>query len=73
MDRTNVKHNKWLKTIRINKKITVRNLANRLSCDYSYISKIENGERLPSVKFAKKIANLLNFEWTDFFKDNSDN
>lgn len=32
---------------------------------------IENGQRRPSVAVAKRIANILGFEWTRFFQDNS--
>jgi putative transcriptional regulator len=30
---------------------------------------IENGERIPSVGTAKKIAEILNFDWTLFFEE----
>jgi len=33
------------------------------------ISKIELGERQPSVKVAKKIASVLGFDWTLFYQD----
>ena len=33
---------------------------------YSYI---ENGKRKPSVKVAKKIAEILNFPWEKFYED----
>ena len=33
-----------------------------------YIWMIENGERKPSVKVAKRIASVLDFDWTEFFK-----
>jgi transcriptional regulator with XRE-family HTH domain len=33
------------------------------------VSKIELGERRPSVEVAKKIAAVLFFDWTLFFED----
>lgn len=33
------------------------------------ISKIELGERRPSVEVAKKIAAVLGFDWTRFYED----
>jgi transcriptional regulator with XRE-family HTH domain len=32
-------------------------------------SVVETGERKPSVKTAKKIANAFGFDWTKFFED----
>ncbi|GAA0313570.1 helix-turn-helix transcriptional regulator [Bacillus carboniphilus] len=36
-----------------------------------YYGMIESGERKPSVKVAKKIAQVLNVEWTIFFDTES--
>lgn len=35
---------------------------------FQYYSRIENGERNPSVVVAKRIAKALNFEWTLFYE-----
>lgn len=42
-----------------------------IACGISqnHLSAIENGSRTPSVKTAKRIASVLGFPWTDFFKD----
>ena len=34
-----------------------------------YIWMLENGERKPSVKVAQRIAAVLGFDWTEFFKE----
>lgn len=36
-----------------------------------YYGMIENGDRRPSVDVAKKIASVLDIEWTIFFENNS--
>lgn len=43
-------------------------LANETGVTQQYIWLIENGQRRPSVEVAKKIANVLGFDWTEFFK-----
>jgi len=50
-----------LKSLRIEKRITQRDLAEKVGVDFTYISKIENGklENTPSVDTITKIANIL--------------
>lgn len=43
-------------------------LANETGVTQQYIWLIENGQRRPSVEVAKKIAEVLDFDWTEFFK-----
>jgi putative transcriptional regulator len=62
----------WLKDIRIKKDLTQQEVANAANVDVTMISKIELGERQPSVKVAKKIAAVLGFEWTAFYQDEDD-
>jgi len=40
--------------------------------DVTMISKIELGERRPSVKVAKRIASVLGFDWTQFFEEEAE-
>jgi putative transcriptional regulator len=59
----------WLKDIRAKKELTQQEVANAANVDVTMISKIELGERRPSVEVAKKIASVLGFNWTRFFED----
>ncbi|PHC41336.1 transcriptional regulator [Bacillus toyonensis] len=60
----------WLieKRKKINK--TQKDIAHRAQISKSMYAMIENGERNPSVYVAKKIALVLNFEWTVFLMKN---
>lgn len=60
---------KWLKDLRAKKDLTQQEVANAANVDVTMISKIELGERRPSVEVAKKIAAVLGFKWTRFFED----
>ena len=59
----------WLKDIRAQQNMTQQEVANAANVDVTMISKIELGERRPSVEVAKKIAAVLGFKWTRFFED----
>ena len=58
-----------IKSKRVYYGITQQELANLININRAYLSKIENNQRTPSVKIAKKIADELDFDWTLFFKD----
>lgn len=58
-----------LKNIRKNANLTQMQLANECGCERSTIGKIEAGAINPSVRLAKKIAKVLNFDWTLFYRD----
>jgi putative transcriptional regulator len=66
---------KWLIALRNNKKgidgspYTQQNVADEAGIDRSFYTQIENGQRSPSVKTAKKIAKVLEFNWTLFFAE----
>ena len=62
----------WLKDIRAKNELTQQEVANAANVDVTMISKIELGERQPSVKVAKKIASVQGFNWTRFFEDEDD-
>jgi predicted ATPase/transcriptional regulator with XRE-family HTH domain len=49
----------WLRQQRKIRKLTQRELANRVGCSIIMLRKIENGERRPSAQIAKLIANVL--------------
>ncbi len=58
----------WLMNIREKKKLSQSQLAKNIGVSRQAINSIEHGKRKPSVEIAKKIANELNFDWTDFYK-----
>lgn len=58
-----------LKEIRKSANLTQAGLANMCGCERSFIGKIENRAATPSVRLAKRIAKVLNFDWTLFYKD----
>lgn len=59
----------WLKNIRKNKRLTQIEVAKMTYVDVTMISKLELGRRDPSVKLAKKIAEVLDFDWEQFYED----
>ena len=59
----------WLKTKRNNKGLTQSVVAKMAGIDVTMVSKIELGERNPSVEVAKKIAAALDFDWVRFYQD----
>lgn len=60
---------KKMKLIRKSLELTQEQLAQHAGVSQSLIVQIENGNRKPSVKVAKRIASILGFDWTDFFKE----
>ena len=60
----------WLKEIRKRRGMTQEQVA-RLAGEMSRgcYANIETGQRRPSVKAAKQIAEVLGFPWTEFFED----
>lgn len=60
---------KWLRKNRLGKGLTQSDVASLAGIDVTMVSKIELGERRPSVTVAKKIAAVLGFDWTLFFED----
>lgn len=58
-----------LKEIRIEKGLTQEHLAKMCEVQRTTITMIEIGENKPSVELAKKLGNVLKFDWTLFFED----
>lgn len=61
---------KWLKEIREKKGLSQYQVAKQARLSQSYYAGIESGDRghkLP-VKTAKRIANVLGFNWTRFYE-----
>ncbi len=59
--------NRWLVEIRRKKNMTQEKVAKLAEIERSYYTKIENGV-IPSVKVAKRIARVLGFDWTCFYR-----
>ena len=59
----------WLKELRGDR--PQMEIAKKSGISYQMYNFIENGQRRPSVAVAKRIANVLGFEWTRFFHDNA--
>lgn len=49
--------------------MTQKEVCNKADISEAFYSMIENGERRPSVKTAKKIARVLGFDWTLMYQD----
>jgi putative transcriptional regulator len=60
---------KWLLDIRESKNMTHEGVASLAEISRQYYSMIENGERNPSVAVAKRIADVLGFNWIIFFEN----
>ena len=57
-----------LKKKRQTEKKTMKEIASAAGISESYYCLIENGERIPPVKTAKKIAEVLGIDWTRFYE-----
>lgn len=63
---------RWLKEIRKKKGMTQDAVAVETNLKRASYGNIESGARMPSVEAAKRIADVLGFEWTRFFEDHSE-
>ncbi|MFE6167045.1 helix-turn-helix transcriptional regulator [Viridibacillus arvi] len=59
---------KWLKQKRIENRLTQEEVASSVDIARTTYASYEQGERNPSVNIAKKLAQLLEFDWTLFFE-----
>ena len=59
----------WLKSIRVSRGKTQEQVAKQAQMARGAYANIENGERRPSVRVAKRLAAVLGFEWTRFFEE----
>lgn len=60
-----------LKDIRKTKNITQRVLAEEIGVTKQYVYCLEKQKRTPSIKTAKKIADVLGFDWQRFYEEES--
>lgn len=61
------KKREWLITAREKKKLSRKQLAEKVEVDYTYIYRIEKGEKTPSPIVAKRIGELLKIDWVLFY------
>ncbi len=59
----------WLKQIRLEKGLDQKKVARLIGKTPACYCSIEKGVRNPTVKLAKAIANVLEFDWTLFYQD----
>ena len=58
-----------LKEVRKAKGFTQEELAAKCDVQRTTVTMIETGENLPSVQLAKKLAEVLDVDWTEFFNE----
>jgi transcriptional regulator with XRE-family HTH domain len=51
-----------IRYLRNRREITMRALAEKVGCSYSYFSRIENNKATPSIEFLDKILEALGYE-----------
>lgn len=68
MDEIQERVRKNLKKIRLQSGITQTRLGVKIQVGANYISQIERGLRMPSIKRLVAIANILNVDIAEFFK-----
>lgn len=57
----------WLKAKRINANLSQKELSQKTNISQSHYSGIENGKENPSITVAKRISEVLGFNWILFF------
>ena len=58
-----------LKEVRKSKGFTQEELAAKCDVQRTTVTMIETGENLPSVQLAKKLAEVVEIDWTEFFNE----
>lgn len=61
----------WLIAKRKSKKLSQKTMAELTGISQPSYCNIEKGRRNPAVSTAQKIGNILNFDWTLFYKNAS--
>jgi putative transcriptional regulator len=60
---------RWLIERRKEREMTQMNLADQAGISRAYYSQIEQNYRSPSIRVAKKLADILGLEWTVFYDE----
>ena len=58
-----------LKKLRVQKGLTQEQVASECGVQRTTITMIELGENKPSVELAKKLGEVFDIAWSDFFED----
>ena len=61
------KGNEWLESLRNEKEMTMKQVADTLGISESHYCLIENGQRRPSPELAQSIGDFFDCDWTMFF------
>jgi putative transcriptional regulator len=64
-----LKMRNWLINRRKDKEMTQIAVASHVGISRAYYTQIELNQRSPSIRVAKNLAILLEFEWVRFFED----
>lgn len=67
-----MKERTWLQKLREMRGLTQKEIADVSKVSQQHYSLIETGERRPSPELAKKIADVLGFEWTKFYESDGE-
>ncbi|MGI6334573.1 MAG: helix-turn-helix transcriptional regulator [Saccharofermentanales bacterium] len=63
----------WLIERRKKQQMTQLAVASKTGITRAYYAQLESASRSPSIKVAKKLADVLDFEWTVFYSDDPEN
>ncbi|MGI6326691.1 MAG: helix-turn-helix transcriptional regulator [Saccharofermentanales bacterium] len=63
----------WLIERRKKQQMTQLAVARKIGITRAYYAQLELASRSPSIKVAKKLADVLDFEWTVFYNDDPEN
>ncbi|MDN4526739.1 helix-turn-helix domain-containing protein [Fictibacillus fluitans] len=58
-----------MKTLRLEHGVTLQELGKEIQFNYSNLSKIERGSRMPSVELLSKLSQFYNVEISFFFEE----
>ena len=64
--------NQWLIERRKMRGLSQKDISEKVGISQPSYCNIENGNRQPSVTTAKRIAEVLGFDWTEFFERNAE-
>jgi transcriptional regulator with XRE-family HTH domain len=60
-----------LKQARLKKGLTLRDTASKLNIDYSYLSRIENDHKIPSLELLEMLANFYGVPMAELFTNDN--
>ena len=65
--------NSWLIAMRDERGLSQKSVAKAVGISQPSYCNIETGKHSPAIKTAKKIAEILGFDWTKFYEKKDDN